>query len=270
MSSIHVVIFLALAFVGVAQCIDDSIFFPDFENNEPSRIGRIVGGVDAYIEDVPYQVSMRRLFQNETVTSWGHTCGGIIISTDAILTAAHCIYGREDMKFQVRAGSDLRSQGGQIVNVTKFFLHPDYQPSGYFNDIAIMKLETRLQFGSKVWSVALPARGYRVPDGAALLVSGWGTLEFRGSSPERLQKVDVPAVSNEDCAKAYSNIRAHKICAGIVGRDSCQGDSGGPLVYKGLVVGIVSSGNGCAYDGYPGIYTRVSEFLDFIGRYIFA
>lgn len=49
-----------------------------------------------------------------------------------------------------------------------------------------------------------------------------------------------------------------------------QGDSGGPMVYKKFVVGIVSSGYRCAYDGYPGIYMRVSEFLDFIAEKMFA
>lgn len=200
--------------------ISDLPFVPDFWEN--SKAPKIVGGEDAYIEDIPYQVSLRRLFQNETVTSWGHTCGGFIISTDAIVTAAHCIFGRENLKFQVRAGSDLRSQGGQVINVTKIFLHPDYQQTGYYNDIAILKLQSRLQFNSRVWSVALPPRGLRVPDGAPLLASGWGTLTWQGSSPERLQKVSVPAVSNEECARSYTNIRAQKICAGEEGKDSCQ------------------------------------------------
>jgi trypsin len=108
------------------------------------------------------------LFQNDTFSSWGHSCGGFIISTDAIITAAHCLFGRENFKFQIRAGSDLRSQGGQTVNVTKFFIHPDYQPSGFYNDIALMKLQSSLRFNSKVWSIPLPAKGFRVPDGAPL------------------------------------------------------------------------------------------------------
>lgn len=153
-----------------------------------------------------------------------HTCGGFIISHDAIITAAHCIYGRENSKFQIRAGSDLRSQGGQIVNVTKMFLHPDYQPSGFYNDIAVLKLQNPLHFNSKVRHTPLPAKGRKVPNGAPLLVSGWGTLTWQGSSPERLQQVIVPAVSNQDCAKAYNNIRDHKICAGAVGVDACQGE----------------------------------------------
>lgn len=212
---------------------------------------------------------MRRLFQNDTVASWGHTCGGFIISLSSVVSAAHCIYGRENLKFQVRAGSDLRSQGGQIVNVTKIFLHPDYQPSGYYNDIAVLRLESNLQFNSKVWSTPLPPKGYKVLHGEPLVVSGWGALQWQGSAPERLQSVIVPAVSNEICANAYNSVRDHKICAGAEGVDSCQGDSGGPLIHKGVVVGVVSSGYRCAYDGFPGMYTRMSEFLDFIAFHMF-
>lgn len=148
-------------------------------------------------------------------------------------------------------------------------MHEDYQPTGYYNDIALLKLESRLQFNDRVKSIAMPPKGYNVPDGAPLLVSGWGTLTWQGSSPERLQQVTVPAVSNEECAKAYTNIRTHKICAGAEGLDSCQGDSGGPMVHKTFVVGIVSSGYRCAVAGYPGIYIRMSEFLDWIGAHIF-
>lgn len=188
------------------------------QDDDEDKTPKIVGGVPALIEDVPYQVSLRRLFQNDTVTTFVHTCGAIIVNTDTILTAAHCIFGREHLPYQIRAGSDMKSQGGQIVNVTKFFLHPDYQHSGFYNDIAVMRLAEKLRFSPKVQAIQIAPRGYRVPNNAPLLVSGWGTLEFRGSSPERLQKVFVPAVSNEDCAKAYSNIRPHKICAGIEGR----------------------------------------------------
>jgi trypsin len=250
--------------------IVSSIFlFCQAEDLENDKTPKIVGGEPAYIEEVPYQVSLRRLFQNDTVSTFVHTCGGIIISPVTILTAAHCIFGRENFKFQIRAGSDLKSQGGQIINVTKMFLYEDYQQSGFYNDIAILKLQSRLQINSKVQPIQVAPRGFKVPDNAPLLVSGWGTTTWQGSSPERLQKVVVPAVSNVECAKAYSNVRAHKICAGIEGRDSCQGDSGGPLVYRKVLVGIVSSGFRCAVAGYPGLYTRVSEFIDWIGLHMF-
>ena len=56
------------------------------------------------------------------------------------------------------------------------------------------------------------------------------------------------------------------ICAGTTGKGPCHGDSGGPLVdEKGLLIGIVSWGNGCAR-GYPGVFTKVSYFLDWINQ----
>lgn len=48
----------------------------------------------------------------------------------------------------------------------------------------------------------------------------------------------------------------------------CQGDSGGPLVVnRGGVwtqIGIVSFGSGCARPGWPGIYTNVATYYDYI------
>jgi len=60
------------------------------------------------------------------------------------------------------------------------------------------------------------------------------------------------------------------ICAGLSqgGKDSCQGDSGGPMVTlendKYSVIGVVSWGRGCALAGYPGVYARVTQVLDWI------
>jgi trypsin len=219
---------ILLILIEIVLCKDfqssfdsDPIEVPDFAPFNGEKQPKIVGGEDAYIEDVPYQVSLRIL--NETTGIASHTCGGFIITSDAIVTAAHCIFNRLHRKFLIRAGSDLRSQGGQVIDVTKIIYHEDYQASGFYNDIAILRLAKKLKFNRKVWPIGLPPKGFRISDGTPLLVSGWGTLTWSGSSPERLQKVYVPAVSNEDCSKVYSNIREHKICAGIVGKDSCQG-----------------------------------------------
>ena len=65
------------------------------------------------------------------------------------------------------------------------------------------------------------------------------------------------------------------LCAGYEetgGKDSCQGDSGGPLVDKETKeqIGVVSFGQGCAEPGYPGVYTQVSYFIDWINETIAA
>lgn len=56
----------------------------NFTMNKPFNLN-----FSAYIEDVPYQISLRVL--NETTQIWSHTCGGIIINLDTILNAAHCV-----------------------------------------------------------------------------------------------------------------------------------------------------------------------------------
>jgi hypothetical protein len=108
-------------------------------------------------------------------------------------------------------------------------------------------------------------------------VSGWGTLSSGGSSPDRLQYVEVPIITNAECQDAYrsENITDGMLCAGYLGQggaDSCQGDSGGPLVVDGngelVQTGVVSWGYGCASASHPGVYARTSEYIDWIRGYV--
>nr|CAD7428582.1 unnamed protein product [Timema monikensis] len=108
------------------------------------------------------------------------------------------------------------------------------------------------------------------------------TLEERtGSSIQ--QHVSVPVVSNSFCAQVYQQkrrpIERGQICAGgDQGKDSCRGDSGGPLMAgeslqrntenvngRWFVMGVVSYGpDPCGKLGWPGVYTRVSEYMPWI------
>ena len=69
--------------------------------------------------------------------------------------------------------------------------------------------------------------------------------------------------------KGYGFVAQHMYCAGAVGIDACQGDSGGPLYLRKadnqwIQVGVTSWGVGCAKAGYPGVWTEVSYFLNWI------
>lgn len=94
-------------------------------------------------------------------------------------------------------------------------------------------------------------------------------LQEDGELSQTLQAAHVKIVSQNSCSRAYqkiSIIASGMICARATSpsRDACQGDSGGPLVANGYLVGIVSWGEGCANSLYPGVYTRVSEYEDWI------
>lgn len=76
----------------------------------------------------------------------------------------------------------------------------------------------------------------------------------------------MPIVSYTTCRISYNSIPVSQVCAGYLsgGVDACQGDSGGPMSCNGMLAGIVSYGAGCAAPGYPGVYTNVSYYYDWI------
>jgi trypsin len=173
--------------------------------------------------------------------------------------------------YTVRAGSTDRSTGGQLMQVIEITIHPDYSRQTLFYDIAILKLSANLVYGAGVQPVVLPQPGLYVPAPTPTQLSGWGTLIFQGPSTNILQTVIKPMFSMADCQEAYgvANVNPDiQICSGEEGRDACQGDSGGGLIYNNQVIGIVSWGNGCAFAGYPTVYTRVSEFHSWIMSYM--
>ncbi|KAG9510305.1 hypothetical protein GZH46_01159, partial [Fragariocoptes setiger] len=97
--------------------------------------------------------------------------------------------------------------------------------------------------------------------------------EGEGQISNALNAVDVPVVSLSECRQTYgSRVNKDHVCAGLRqgGKDSCQGDSGGPLVRRvngrSELVGIVSFGYGCAQERSPGVYTKVSSYVDWIER----
>lgn len=96
-------------------------------------------------------------------------------------------------------------------------------------------------------------------------------FQYEGSSSSVLLAAKVKIVNQDTCLRAYlrmATITPEMLCAGATNpaRDACQGDSGGPLVANNHLVGIVSWGEGCANDNYPGVYTRVSKYSDWIGK----
>jgi trypsin len=240
----------------------------------------IVGGSAASIASFPWQISFQ--------TKGGfHFCGGSVINSRYILTAQHCVAGESagamtsPATVRVAAGSSKLStmaSSGQIRSVQDIIPMPGFVTPEQGKDVALLRLSSALSFTTNVQPIALAtaadASAGLTDPGDVATVSGWGTLSSGGSSPDTLQKVNVPIVSKAAADAAYPpGVTADQIGAGDLvngGEDSCQGDSGGPLVVtKGtgkILAGVVSYGEGCALAQFPGMYARVSALEGFISQ----
>ncbi|XP_033213878.1 trypsin-1-like [Belonocnema kinseyi] len=237
---------------------------PEFMKLNPlSPNGRIVGGQATAIEKVPHQVQLQ-------VLGFGY-CGGSILSDNYILTAGHCA-GYPTKWISVRAGTTQYAKGGVVHRVNKVILHEKFSTSIFgvpINDVALLHLKTPLKLDETKQPIELFKHGEEVLEGSSSTITGWGALKEGGSTSDILQTVNVPIVSREKCSLsyvAYGGIPEGQICAAHPdgGKDACQGDSGGPLTIEGRLAGIVSWGNGCARRGFPGAYTEISSYRNWI------
>ena len=223
----------------------------------------IVGGYQAEEGQFPFMASLQ--FKGDDGTA-GHFCGGSVIGTRWVLTAAHCLVDTKPGEIQVAVGrtniDDLST--GQTLTADRIVVHPDYEDTGTF-DAALVRVTQDI--ASPSVELAAVGEDSLEQDGAALTVAGWGT-EFFGSPliPADLKAVDVEAVADDQCTtNGLMGFQGDsEICAETLGGDSCQGDSGGPLFGtladgRRVQVGIVSYGLGCALPAFPGVYGEVNN-----------
>lgn len=183
----------------------------------PFAQSRVVNGNSTTIEHFPWIVSMQYYSS--------HRCGGSIITTNRILTAAHCTISIAPSSLSIRAGSTDSRSGGELVAVTEFTNHQSYNPTTLENDISVMIIASRLTTGATISVIALPMHGAAVADGVVGNVAGWGALCEKCPGISTLQYVGLPVLSNAQCNTMYGDsISAGMLCAGFVegGRDACQ------------------------------------------------
>ncbi|MBN3278445.1 HABP2 protein, partial [Polyodon spathula] len=236
---------------------------------------RIYGGLKATPGAHPWQASIQSKHPNNVAR---HYCGGILIKPCWVLTAAHCVVGTSFRVQVVLGGQDLQKNEpeDQTFDVEKSIVHGNYTDIGeaVYNDIALLKLkpvggqcakETRY-----VKTACLPVSPFA--DGTECSISGWGKTETNVISNQLLD-AQVLLIPQEQCKdrNVYGSLLDNSMfCAGNLegGPDSCQGDSGGPLTCerdgKHYVYGIVSWGDQCGLQNKPGVYARVTKFVDWI------
>uniref|UniRef100_A0A667WQK9 trypsin n=1 Tax=Myripristis murdjan TaxID=586833 RepID=A0A667WQK9_9TELE len=229
---------------------------------------KVVGGYECPRHSVPYQVSLNAGY---------HFCGGSLISSQWVVSAAHCYKSR----VQVRLGEhDITVNEGteQWIDSNKLIKHPHYNSYNLDNDIMLIKLSRPATLNSYVQTVALPSRCPVADENC--MVSGWGNMAANGSNvavlisfcsldnfPDRLQCLRQPIIDDRICRNAYPHLfTENMVCSGFMhgGASSCQGDSGGPLVCGGQLQGVVSWGYECAMKGHPSVYARVCRYTSWI------
>lgn len=268
----------------------------------------IIGGEEATIQDAPWQVALLDTTIGGDNSDWNlQYCGGSLISNQWIVTAAHCaVQYSSDLPTRtpvnpdvLRAivGTDFLSKVsvGPRQAISRVIVHPNWDPVSYSNDIALLKMQQPITLnGTTTKAIALPpANSTTWPaDDAPALITGWGTTDDTSPSPDpndpyyyypqTLQKATVNVLGSptQDFCGDYGNLydNVTMLCAGAGVApdliDTCTGDSGGPLkvTLNGTPTlgGITSWGNGCALEGYPGVYTRVTHYVGWITGYTTA
>ncbi|XP_015787833.1 clotting factor B [Tetranychus urticae] len=236
---------------------------------------------------------MAALFTKQN-NQYDHFCGGTIISDSCILTAAHCVNHllNQVNKLYVGVGSNELDKTTKIP-IRRVVVHPNYRDSKSYFDIALLMTSTKINFTDSIIPICLP--GPKVSsftedstqDDSNLTlveVAGWGRQAYGGRAVSKLRSARLEILSHQKCNQSYSSlntpsipqgIKTDQLCAGTTNaeKDSCQGDSGGPLTFKAneeigvdvhYQIGIISFGRRCAVKDFPGIYTKVSDYVPWI------
>lgn len=263
---------------------------PDPSKNECGiSIGmRIYGGEDADIDEFPWLAMLQ--YENHRGER-KFSCGGSLINNRYVLTAAHCVVGEVEKKegnlVSVRLGEyDTTTEIDCIMlddeqicadppidaPVEQKIPHPEYSETSMQNDIALLRLNQDIPRTDFIQPICLPTANFKSSSaGDVNFVTGFGRT-LKGSRSAIKQKLGIKVYDQERCRAKFATKKAEitpkQLCAGgDFAKDSCHGDSGGPLMKLQKVwnlEGVVSYGNRCGLEDWPGVYTRVQAYMNWI------
>uniref|UniRef100_T1IT27 limulus clotting factor C n=1 Tax=Strigamia maritima TaxID=126957 RepID=T1IT27_STRMM len=240
---------------------------------------RIISGKESDRHAHPFLVSI------QDTEDFFHFCGGALINSRTILTAAHCIFDLRT-KIQTKAyeisvsfgeHNIHKKEGNEVTRRVRKVIKHEIFPKGQRrmdSDIALLILDKPVTFSATIQPICISSNKHL--KNVMATVAGWGETRKQFTS-SLLMEIDIPIIDNQKCAKVFefSWYEKHMLCAGYPELpedhpDVCDGDSGGPVFMtsgdKKVQIGIVSfgSGKGCAQEGHPSVLTKLSEFIPWV------
>ncbi|CAG0881424.1 unnamed protein product [Cyprideis torosa] len=261
-----------------------------------------IGGTETPVFEYPFLALIGRRRSGPLVSEgeWYFFCGGTLIASDFIVTAAHCFVDIVPEIVRLREHDirgDVKDEPLPIDSpVAQLIIHPNYKAPAAENDIALIRLQEKVTaFDGTVRPACLPRLRQLLDPGTMVKAIGWGTVGFSAAKTPVPIEVDFPVWDSQNCSEHYADRKeayprglpiGNVICAGAPGKDTCQGDSGGPLIVDRAqakdatddetaetlrlqyeLAGITSGGFACG-TLRPGVYTRIDSYLEWILRSI--
>ncbi|XP_037937109.1 serine protease persephone-like [Teleopsis dalmanni] len=248
---------------------------------------RVLGGTSVELGEFPYMVGIGYKSNDEHKT-YDIRCGGSLIDSKFVLTAAHCITVSGNPPLIVRLGVINNTDVDEIKNgleipIKKIHVHPEYISTAVYNDIGLLELENSVKFTSDIYPTCLYTNVENPPADSLLYATGWGVVSTTTHKPsdvllkgvQELVPLDVCHNSYQEAGLTRRNrngVIQTQMCtkAKESEKSPCQGDAGGPIslvvdptwrIYR--QIGVISVGYGCG-SAIPDISTRIASHLDFI------